>query len=176
MCISRIATFCNFLTFLSHNIGKSGTCSTTECWAYLKSTVLLLWHPWSCIPAFKYHPHTKSTYLYLTQRFRHFPSPMYPKHHFAPEPKTTPATVPGKYCLKSCKTVCNHLSKIDRRSTRIKTKFLRVGCVGVVGKGLYYHRFDDVLSRGNGMKWDDVLTRNQKCTCTQYNVYCIVQL
>ena len=69
---------------------------------------------------------------------------MYPKHHFAPEPKTTPATVPGKYCLKSCKTVCNHLSKIDRRSTRIKTKFLRVGWVGVVGKGLYYHRFVDV--------------------------------
>ena len=136
-------------------VGKSG--STTECWAYLKSTVLLLWHPWSCIPAFKYHPHTKSTYLYLTQRFRHFPPPMYPKHHFAPEPKTTPATVPGKHCLKSCKTVCNHLSKIDRLSTRIKTKFLRVGCVGGVGKGLYYHRFVDVLSMGNGMKWDDLV-------------------
>ena len=144
-------------------VGKSG--STMECSAYLKSTVLLLWHPWSCITAFKYHPHTKSRYLYLTQRFRHFPPPMYPKHHFAPEPKTTPATVPRKYCLKSCKTVCNHLSKIDRRSTRIKTKFLRVGCVGVVGKGLYYHRFVDVLSMGNGMKWDDFLS---KCVFSDY--------
>ena len=28
------------------------------------------------------------------------------------------------------------------------------GGVGVVGKGLYYHRFVDVLSMGNGMKWD----------------------
>ena len=83
---------------------------------------------------------------------------MYPKHHFAPEPKTTPATVPGKHCLKSCKTVCNHLSKIDRLSTRIKTKFLRVGWVGGVGKGLYYHRFVDVLNMGNGMKWDDFLS------------------
>ena len=138
-------------------VGKSG--STTECWAYLNSTVLLLWYPWSCISAFEYHPHTKSTYLYLTQRFRHFPPPMYPKHHFAPEPKTTPATVPGKYCLKSCKTVCNHLSKIDWRSTRIKTKFLRVGWVGGVGKGLYYHRFVDVLIMGNGMKWDDFLSK-----------------
>ena len=128
---------------------KSG--STTECSAYLKSTVLLLWYPWSCIPAFKYHPHTKSEDLYLTQRFRHFPPPMYPKHHFAPEPKTTPATVPGKHCLKSCKTVCNHLSKINRRSTRIKSKFLRVGWLGVVDKGLYYHRFVDVLRHG---KWD----------------------
>ena len=61
--------------------------------------------------------------------------------------------MPGKHCLKSCKTVCNHLSKIDRRSTRVKTKFLRVGCVGGVGKALYYHRFVDVLSMGNGMKW-----------------------
>ena len=44
---------------------------------------------------------------------------------------------------------CNHLSKINRRSTRVKTKFRRVGCVDVVSKGFNYHRFADVLSRGN---------------------------
>ena len=151
----HLITTCTFITpnrsLQITLVCKSG--STTECSAYLKSTVLLLWHPWSCIPAFEYHPHTKSEDLYLTQRFRHFPPPMYPKHHFAPEPKTTPATVPGKHCLKSCKTVCNHLSKINRRSTRIKSKSLRVGWLGVVGKGLYYHRFVNVLRHG---KWDEM--------------------
>ena len=83
-----------------------------------------------------------------------------------------PATVPGKHCLKSCKTVCNHLSKINQRSTRIKTKFLQVECVGVVGKGLYYHRFVDVLSMGNGMKWDEKKQLEKKTNvkiiqCTQ---------
>ena len=56
-------------------------------------------------------------------------------------------------CCECFKTVCNHLSKINRRSTRIKSKFLRVGWLGVVGKGLYYHRFVDVLRHG---KWDEM--------------------
>ena len=51
-------------------------------------------------------------------------------------------------CYECFKTVCNHLSKINRRSKRIKSKFLRVGWLGVVGKGLYYHRFVDVLKHG----------------------------
>ena len=56
-------------------------------------------------------------------------------------------------CCECFKTVCNHLSKINRRSKRIKSKFLRVGWLGVVGKGLYYHRFVDVLRHG---KWDEM--------------------
>ena len=125
-------------------VGKSG--STMECWAYLKSTVLLLWHPWSCIPALKYHPHTKSTYLYLTQRFRHFPSPMYPKHHFAPEPKTTPATVPGKHGFKSCKPACYHPTKYNTRSQHGLAPLLRVWWVGVAAKGSNNVRSIDVQS------------------------------
>ena len=50
-------------------------------------------------------------------------------------------------CCECFKTVCNHLSKINRRSTRIKSKFLQVGWLGVVGKGLYYLRFVDVLNK-----------------------------
>ena len=56
---------------------------------------------------------------------------------------------PGKHRVTSCKTVCYHLPKINKRSTRVKTKFRRVGCVDVVSKGFNYHRFADVLSRGN---------------------------
>ena len=44
-------------------------------------------------------------------------------------------------------------SRTKWRSTHVKATLHRVGWVGVVGKGLYYHRFVDVLSMGNGMKW-----------------------
>ena len=63
-------------------------------------------------------------------------------------------------CCECFKTVCNHLSKINRRSTRIKSKFLRVGWLGVVGKGLYYHRFVDVLRHG---KWDEMDNFYREC-------------
>ena len=59
-----------------------------------------------------------------------------------------------------------HQSRTKWRSTHVKATLLRVGCVGVVSKGLYYHRFVDVLSMGNGMKWDDFLS---KCVFSDYS-------
>ena len=58
-------------------------------------------------------------------------------------------------CCECFKMFFYHQSRTKWRSTHVKATLLRVGWVGVIGKGLYYHRFVDVLSMGNGMKWDD---------------------
>jgi len=68
-------------------------------------------------------------------------------------------------CCECFKMFFYHQYRTKWRSTHVKATLLRVGCVGVVGKGLYYHRFVDVPSMGNGLKWDDFLS---KCVFSDY--------